>query len=54
MKRPAAMAAVSAAATLAASGFTYAAKDQPFEIVMLCVAVLAAVFAMFGAACADE
>jgi len=54
MKRPAAIAAVSAAAVIAASGFTYAAKDQPFEIVMLVVAGLATVFAFFGYACADE
>lgn len=54
MKRPSAMAAVSAAAVIAASGFTYAAKDQPFELVMFIVAGLAAVFGFFGYACAEE
>jgi len=54
MKRPAAMAAVSAAAVIATGGFTYAAKDQPFEIALLIIALLAAVFGVFGAVCADE
>lgn len=54
MARPAAVAAVTAATSIASGGFVYAAKDEPFGLIASICIVLAIVFAMLGSLAADE
>lgn len=54
MARPSAIAAVTAATSVASSGFVYASKDEPFLFVVVVCAVLAVVFGALGSFAADE
>lgn len=54
MKRPIAISAVIASASIASSGIAYGVRDQGFEVALAVAAILAAVFGFFGYCAGDE
>lgn len=54
MKRPIAIAAVIASASIASSGIAYGVRDQGFEVAITVAVILAFVFGVFGYCAGDE